>query len=38
MATVYRNLGIDPVHTTLIDPAGRPQHLVGTGRVIGELV
>lgn len=38
MATVYRNLGIDPVHATLIDPAGRPQHLIGEGRVIDELV
>jgi len=38
MATLYRNLGIDPVHTTINDPAGRPQYLVGTGKVIQELV
>jgi hypothetical protein len=27
-ATIYRNLGLDPQATTLIDPTGRPQHLV----------
>jgi hypothetical protein len=27
-ATLYRNLGINPETTTLIDPAGRPQYLV----------
>ena len=27
-ATLYRNLGIDPAMTTIIDPTGRPQHLV----------
>ncbi len=27
-ATLYRNLGIDPANTTIIDPTGRPQHLV----------
>jgi hypothetical protein len=27
-ATLYRNLGIDPAATTIVDPAGRPQHLV----------
>ncbi|MBS0260536.1 MAG: DUF1501 domain-containing protein [Planctomycetes bacterium] len=27
-ATVYRNLGINPEATTLIDPTGRPQYLV----------
>lgn len=37
MATVYQRLGIDPVNTTLLDPSGRPQHLVGQGKVIGEL-
>jgi hypothetical protein len=26
-ATLYRNLGIDPMTTTLNDPTGRPQHL-----------
>lgn len=27
-ATLYHNLGIDPATTTIIDPTGRPQHLV----------
>jgi hypothetical protein len=27
-ATLYRNLGINPETTTLIDPSGRPQYLV----------
>jgi hypothetical protein len=27
-ATLYRNLGIDPATTTIIDPTGRPEHLV----------
>jgi uncharacterized protein (DUF1501 family) len=38
MATVYQRLGIDPINTTLLDPSGRPQHLAGSGKVIGELV
>jgi hypothetical protein len=38
MATVYQRLGIDPVNATLLDPSGRPQHLVGAGKVIDELV
>jgi hypothetical protein len=25
---VYHNLGIDPATTTILDPSGRPQHLV----------
>ena len=37
IATLYRNLGIDPVTTTLTDPSGRPQHLVDQGQVIPEL-
>lgn len=28
IATVYHNLGIDPAQTTILDPTGRPQHLV----------
>jgi hypothetical protein len=28
LATLYRNLGIDPQQTTIPDPTGRPQHLV----------
>lgn len=27
-ATLYRNLGIDPATTTVLDPTGRPSHLV----------
>jgi len=27
-ATIYRNLGLDPLTTTVTDPTGRPQHLV----------
>ena len=27
IATVYRNLGIDPDRVNIIDPTGRPQHL-----------
>jgi hypothetical protein len=38
IATVYHNLGINPVATTLLDPSGRPQHVVDKGQVIGELV
>lgn len=32
-ATLYHNLGIDTTHTTLIDPAGRPQYLVTYPRI-----
>ncbi len=28
VATLYHNLGINPTTTTLLDPTGRPQHLV----------
>jgi hypothetical protein len=28
IATLYHNLGIDPATSTLIDPTGRPQHVV----------
>jgi hypothetical protein len=28
LATLYHNLGINPLHTTLRDPTGRPQYLV----------
>ncbi len=37
LATLYHNLGIDPAATTLLDPMGRPQHLVDYP-VIRELV
>lgn len=38
MATLYRSLGIDPTHTTLLDTSGRPQHVAGDGRVLDELI
>jgi hypothetical protein len=28
LATVYRNLGINPESVNIIDPSGRPQHLI----------
>jgi hypothetical protein len=28
IATLYHNLGLNPATTTLLDPTGRPQHLV----------
>lgn len=37
MATLYRNLSIDPAATTLADPSGRPQHLVDQARPIAEV-
>ncbi|HUE71053.1 MAG TPA: DUF1501 domain-containing protein [Pirellulaceae bacterium] len=37
-ATLYHNLGIDTAKTQLIDPAGRPQYLVGDYQPIRELV
>jgi hypothetical protein len=38
VATLYRNLGIDPMSTTLRDPSGRPQYLVDHRESIRELV
>ncbi len=37
-ATIYHHLGIDPHRTALVDPQGRPQHLLDEGTVIRELV
>jgi hypothetical protein len=37
LATLYHNLGIDPAGATILDPTGRPQHLVDHP-VIPELV
>ena len=37
-ATIYHHLGIDPHRTALVDPQGRPQHLLDEGDVIRELV
>jgi hypothetical protein len=36
-ATLYRALGIDPSATTLLDPNGRPQHLLERGEPLPEL-
>jgi hypothetical protein len=36
-ATLYRNLGIDPAHTTLADLSGRPHHLLDGAGPIREL-
>jgi hypothetical protein len=38
LATLYHNVGIDPASTTLVDPNGRPQHLLEQGQPIRELV
>ncbi|MFN0054045.1 MAG: DUF1501 domain-containing protein [Planctomycetales bacterium] len=38
VATIYRNLGIDPMSTTLIDPTGRPQYLLDKREPMRELV
>ena len=37
-ATIYHHLGIDPHRTALVDPQGRPQHLLDEGHVIRELL
>jgi Protein of unknown function (DUF1501) len=37
-ATLYQQLGINAATTTLIDPNGRPQHLLDRGTPIRELV
>lgn len=37
-ATLYRNLGLDALQTTLIDPQGRPQYVLDDAEVIHELV
>jgi uncharacterized protein (DUF1501 family) len=36
-ATLYRTLGIDPSATTLLDPNGRPRHLLEGGEPLREL-
>lgn len=38
VGTIYRNLGIDPMTTTLRDPTGRPQFLVDKRDAIPELI
>ena len=37
-ATLYRNLGIGALSTTIADPSGRPQYLLDQGHVLDELV
>ncbi len=37
-ATLYTTLGIDPALTTILDPNGRPQHLLPGGEPLRELV
>ncbi|MCB1063479.1 MAG: DUF1501 domain-containing protein, partial [Verrucomicrobiae bacterium] len=37
-ATLYHNLGIDPATAQVTDSSGRPQYLVGEGRVIREVI
>jgi hypothetical protein len=37
-ATLYHKLGIDPVNTTIVDPAGRPQYLVDIREPVRELL
>ena len=36
-ATLYRNLGIDALRTSVEDPTGRPQYLLDEGKPIDEL-
>jgi len=38
IATIYHNLGIDPLKTTFMDPAGRPQYLIERRNPVEELV
>lgn len=38
IATLYHNLGLDPLATTVTDTTGRPQFLVNVGQPIRELV
>ncbi|OYW22998.1 MAG: hypothetical protein B7Z55_03985 [Planctomycetales bacterium 12-60-4] len=37
-ATLYRHVGLDPHRTSLIDPQGRPQHLLDSGEALRELI
>ena len=38
IATIYHNLGIDPMTTTISDPSGRPQFLVDHRNPLPELL
>ena len=37
-ATLYRQLGIDPMTTTITDTTGRPQHLLDHRDPVSELI
>ncbi len=37
-ATLYRNLGIDPMTATIDDQAGRPQYLLDHREPVSELL
>lgn len=38
IATLYHNLGVDPLNTTLIDNSGRPQYLIEHRTPVHELI
>ena len=38
IATLYHNLGVDPMNTTLVDQTGRPQYLLDHRKPMPELV
>jgi uncharacterized protein (DUF1501 family) len=38
IATIYHNLGVDTMSTTLVDPTGRPQYLLEKREPMRELV
>ena len=37
-ATLYHNLGINPFSTTIVDPSGRPQYLLDSGKRLPEVL
>ena len=37
-ATLYHNLGINPFGTTIVDPSGRPQYLLDSGKRLQEVL
>jgi hypothetical protein len=38
IATLYHNLGLPALHTTVTDPSGRPQFLLDAGEPLRELI
>ncbi len=38
MATLYHCLGVNATQTTLVDPTGRPQHLLDQPMPIREII